>query len=660
MTMLEAAKKFLKAGCNVIPVSTDTKKASVSWGRWQKEKLTDLDACSLFEDASGIAVLCGQVSGNLEVLDFDAKHYQGTDIYEEWLALLDESMPGLAAKLTLLVKTPSGGWHVPYRCLDGIGGNAKLARLPNPDFGKEKVPEFLEVIETRGDGGYVVAWPTQGYSIEKGTWGRIPSVSGEEREAMLACARKLNQGPERPHTHRAGPEHMRRPGDEFCERTTWEQVLEPHGWQKSRQTGEEAHWTRPGKKQRDGTSATTNYRGSDVLKVFSSNAHPFQPDATYTKFAAHAFLNFGGDFSAAARELSKPKFRGMDSYETTYVTHQDAGQDYDFSPIDAGSVPAMTVSYHWKPYIPKGKGVLLDGDSGTYKTSLILALFAAFSNGVDVVTGESIEPVPTLYYGKEDEPGELGTIYQANSGKKGFCKIVPQCFSLTPKAIDAVGRQIQKEGSRIVAFDSFLYFLEGVVRDINHSTQEIQRVTRDLLDVYAETGCSGIHVRHTGKSVIGKSPASLGVGSYQFRASHRGQILVRRFPDKNRRFHCYVTDEKGSLLVAQGDPFAFERVGEEVRFYVPPFDPFEPEAPVGRPDEQRQKCAAVIKANLLGGETKYAAEMLTIAETLGLNKDTFRRAAKDLGVVVAKPDSRWTWTMPDPFDTMPPHWAGLD
>jgi hypothetical protein len=55
----------------------------------------------------------------------------------------------------------------------------------------------------------------------------------------------------------------------------------------------------------EGTSATTDYAGSELLHVFSSNAAPFDQDTAYTKFHAFALLEHDGDFRAAARALAR-------------------------------------------------------------------------------------------------------------------------------------------------------------------------------------------------------------------------------------------------------------------------------------------------------------------------------------------------------------------
>lgn len=95
-----------------------------------------------------------------------------------------------------------------------------------------------------------------------------------------------------------------RPGDELAERMSWEEILEPHGYQFDRRHGEEDYWVRPGKHRRDGHSCTTNYRGSNLLYVFSTEMEGFEANRTYSKFATWSILNgYGMDFRAAAKAL---------------------------------------------------------------------------------------------------------------------------------------------------------------------------------------------------------------------------------------------------------------------------------------------------------------------------------------------------------------------
>jgi hypothetical protein len=68
--------------------------------------------------------------------------------------------------------------------------------------------------------------------------------------------------------------------------------------------GEVAYWRRPGKVE-PGISATTKYGGSNLLYIFSTNAHPFKENEAYSLFSAYSLLEHSGDFHAAAKVLSE-------------------------------------------------------------------------------------------------------------------------------------------------------------------------------------------------------------------------------------------------------------------------------------------------------------------------------------------------------------------
>lgn len=102
-----------------------------------------------------------------------------------------------------------------------------------------------------------------------------------------------------PHVPRFAKVDGDRPGDAFNLSTTWEQILEPAGWQRTGHRGEVTYWRRPNKR-RPGVSATTT---DHTLYVFSTEAHPLEPGRPYDRFGAFACLYHGGSFPAAARAL---------------------------------------------------------------------------------------------------------------------------------------------------------------------------------------------------------------------------------------------------------------------------------------------------------------------------------------------------------------------
>ncbi len=296
--VLRLAMQYVDAGVSIIPLRLDGSKAPVfEWREFQHRLPTVYELDSWFCKPAGIGLVCGAVSGGLEVLDFDAG-----ELLEPWQKLV----AGIAKNLPI-VSTPSGGWHVLYRC-EEIGGNVKIACDPN------RLKQTL--IETRGEGGYIVAEgsPCETHATELPyvqEWGprlpAIPTITPLERRQLWAAARtfdlrgeefqrKLIEKQTRRLEVRSNQIHPAIA--KFNARTTWESILTSHGWT----TADGEHWLRPGK--RFGVSARIVIAddGSELLTVFSGNAGVLSPSGSYqiwNKFNAWAALEFSGDNRAA-------------------------------------------------------------------------------------------------------------------------------------------------------------------------------------------------------------------------------------------------------------------------------------------------------------------------------------------------------------------------
>ncbi len=308
---LAAAQAYRAARLSVIPIRHDGSKRP-SCGSWKSKQQEPADEAQVrkwfdVENPPGVAVICGDVSGGLETIDFDA---EAETIFPEWCALVEAEAPGLVARLSV-ARTPKGGYHVRYRCPDvPIPGNTKLATDP--------VAKAV-LIETRGEGGYALApgcpaecHPTgrlyvhhSGPPLE-----RVQPIGIEERDLLIRCARSFDRSPPpEPPKPRAERGPCLSPGDDYDQRgPDWPAILEPHGWVAVHHRGAATYWRRPGK---DGprwsatTGGCTSRAGRALFYVFSSNALPFEPGKGYSKFATYALLNHGGDFSAAARALAE-------------------------------------------------------------------------------------------------------------------------------------------------------------------------------------------------------------------------------------------------------------------------------------------------------------------------------------------------------------------
>lgn len=312
MTMLGAALAFLKAGFTVIPIKLDGSKAPAvaRWRHFHQRQPTEDEIKRMFAEPSGLAVLGGQTSGGLTILDFDRP-----GSFEAWRELLTGLAPGLLERLPV-IQTP-GGHHVYLRAATCVG-NAKLASCePFTKDGKES----RTISETRGQGGYVIAPPSPAEVHPSGRmYAQIsgppllatPTITEDEHEILLSTARSFNEVAKaakedrKTATKPAIPGAVMKPGEDFDERASWHSVLEPHGWEDVRTIGDKTYWRRPGKKD-GGISATTGHCGTK-LWVFSSSAPPFEAERAYNKFSAFGLLNHGGDYQAAASALRAKGF----------------------------------------------------------------------------------------------------------------------------------------------------------------------------------------------------------------------------------------------------------------------------------------------------------------------------------------------------------------
>lgn len=331
MTPLEAALAWHDAGfCTIPPAQDGKKRPAFEWKQWQSER----PRRSLVEgwyslegfERTGVGIVCGAVSGNLEMLelegcatsslDFDAILWecQARGIDWLWETLLRD---GYAEW------TPSGGLHFFYR-VDGapVPGNKKVAQrlATGEELAENPGQKRFTLAETRGEGGWVIVAPSHGnihptkqsWTFAAGEPGRVLTITQQQRdllcESLHAALDKMPEvqryePPVRPALSSIGSQL--RPGDDYAARMDWADILEPLGYRLTKQSGFYREWERPGKNQ-GSCSVTTGKTAEDRLYCFSSNDPYFEPDAgPYNKFAAYVQINFGHISAQNLHEATK-------------------------------------------------------------------------------------------------------------------------------------------------------------------------------------------------------------------------------------------------------------------------------------------------------------------------------------------------------------------
>src|SRR5690625_3723916 len=243
--------------------TTDEKQVRAWWGKWPDAWI-------------------GVPTGDIVALDLDAKHQFGlVGQFEQTATESDIDLSGIPKQLT----PTGGGCHYLFRTNKEIR-NRVLARNANNDT----------IIETRGNGGYIIAYDTEAII-------QSPLLSNDKIDVLLRLSESFCRiGKKKKEREFTSPSLTQNrtsgdsPGDDFNFRGDIFSLLRAHGW---RQEGKHT-WRRPGKDH--GTSATWD-RLPGKFYVFSSNAYPFEANESYSPFAVYATLECGGDFQEAARRL---------------------------------------------------------------------------------------------------------------------------------------------------------------------------------------------------------------------------------------------------------------------------------------------------------------------------------------------------------------------
>jgi hypothetical protein len=346
----------LAAGISIIPVSAGTKRPTFSWERFQAERATVHDTTAWFTapHSQAFAGICGAVSGNLLVIDFDVEGF-----YEDWLGAVGE----LSHKC-VIQQTGGGCYQVWFRCTSPVGGNEKLAW--NPSSNLKDHPTGREIaVETRGEGGYAVMAPSlhpsgKRYELVQGSWDAIPTLPPATTNALLDAARRLCKAP---FTKQERERANKAPKPNRPARTDGQSVIEafnnanalPDVLRSCGYTPAFAgRWNRPGG-ETAGVILSPDQRRSFH---FSSN-DPLNDGHQHDAFDVFRLLKHGGDFRAAVSAASADL--GMKTGKVAQVATQvrpkievkDAGPDGGLKARMEKMISGEARNIPWKQHGPR-------------------------------------------------------------------------------------------------------------------------------------------------------------------------------------------------------------------------------------------------------------------------------------------------------------------
>lgn len=310
--MIEAALKYHELGLNVIPTKKD-KRPNGEWKKYQSKFLPP--DIMRFQDKSitkGIGIVCGEASGGLECIDIDAKYDSTGTLLNDYKNEIHKHDQNLLKKL-VVQKSVNGGYHFLYRC-DNCEGNKKLANRPTTDEERQKDPadKVRVLIETRGQGGYFCAFPTEGYTFVYQDLSKLQKITNEERDTLILCAGLFNQVPLEPEiskrekkpTNENYTRNEKNPFDDFADRGNIIPYFEEQGWKVVFDMKDKVALRRP-----NATSIYSGYvfKNSQVFYAHSTSTI-FEAERPYTASETLAKLKFNDNLRDTAKYLLSEGF----------------------------------------------------------------------------------------------------------------------------------------------------------------------------------------------------------------------------------------------------------------------------------------------------------------------------------------------------------------
>lgn len=394
---IDIALAFRKEGLSCIPV-TSSKQPYFPWKHYQSNIISEAEIKQHFKTADSIAIVCGAVSDYVEAIDIDLKYDISQNLFNEYIGLII-SLGGEALIPKLIIEdTPSGGKHIIYRC-KLVGVNQKLAARETTLSERNKNPKEKTkvLIETRGEGGYIICAPSQGYRLIQNNFTSIPRISSHERTILFDAARALNENIQEVSHPDFERDNGLSPFDDYKNRGNCIELLIGHGWQKVSEDNSKINLKRPG----DSTSRHSAYYYKDKkwFIVFSTSTE-FEVQKAYNPVAVYAMLECDFDFKLAAKKLLEL------GYGTSFIQHQKSNKEH--IPLTIGM--SMNDALHNALNLPKMKRMLSTlllentlniwgGDNGVGKSICAFGLAEFLARGWKFLNLENeCKPLTVILY----------------------------------------------------------------------------------------------------------------------------------------------------------------------------------------------------------------------------------------------------------------------
>lgn len=309
--------------------------------------------------------------------------------------------------------------------------------------------------------------------------------------------------------------------------------------------------------------------------------------------------------------------------------------------ITMQDVETEQVDFLWNPYIPLGKISIVQGDPGCGKTTMVLAVAAAITNGEELPGGARSAPSSVIFQTAED--GLADTIKPRLEQLGADCSRV----HVIDESEDALSLADERIEQAIIKMDAKLFILDPLQAYLGgadmHSANGVRPLMKSLGAVAERTGCAIVIVGHLNKK--GGKAQYRGLGSIDIYAAARSVLTIGKI-DVDEHMRAMVHGK--SNLAAPGPPLAFGLEPSGGLTWLGEYETTLEELLAGKsPGQSESRLGQVmhfIKEELENGEAP-AAEMISRATESGIPRMTLDRAKQTLDVKSVKRGNQWFWSL---------------
>lgn len=330
--------------------------------------------------------------------------------------------------------------------------------------------------------------------------------------------------------------------------------------------------------------------------------------------------------------------------------------------VRLSDVEPQPVEWLWPGWLPKGMLTILGGFAGDGKSTLTLALAAAFSTGGPLPDGTPAPITNTMLLLAEDDIRRAVLIRLEEHGadrtrilaSSGFAAdgVTPYTFNLRDDARKLRARIIEHNIGLLV-IDPISGFLASGDRN---SEGEVREMLGPLLQVAEELGVAVIGIMHIGKSEGYQRSTQRLMGSTAFVAVARSVWMIAPLPAEKQTegepVQKVLGVEKSNYAVAP-KPLLFSRgMDAPLKFHgespmlLEDVLSWRKRAPEQEKGSEERDAAKAFLYRFLAGGMKSPVEIERAGHAEGHTKRMLRRAKEEMNIQSIKVKNNWFWSLP--------------